>query len=385
MNYKKRFKQENPKLWNNFEQCTKELRPVSSNDIKGKFVRIDTHIATDLGIKFPPSYMVFFMLVHLKNCEYEYQPMEKVLWEIPFKYKETDFYFTVRKFGFRLMSGTTDETLIKSVINKINNGLKIVDQMINPLLKEIVNNGDITFPNQSTFLCDRYLYFKNKVSNLILLNNKEDNKEKKVAVNFNQDMQYKKEIFYNTQAMLESYFSFQEHLLILLLPFSEFNKENDSVTKIIAADWTVKFNVIFNPSRNPDLMKYFDSLRNLKERYRNKYAHGGFEKKDGSLYAKVEGLGFIPVRQEKSNHFSLIPITELDFNEICKIIDDFDNYLFFSKKWSRPIQLIKSGLDIYFDDTHVKQYREAVISDEKLQQFIEYQAMLEDRNINMDW
>jgi hypothetical protein len=381
VDYIKKFQEESPNLWHNFEQCTKEIHP-NRDLINSIFVKIDKYVASNLGVELPPSYMVFFMLVHLKKFPYEYQPIEKVLWEVHFKYQGIPFYFTERKFGFRLMAGTEDDKVIIALLKRISSAVKIVDRMIGPLLKEIVNKGDITFQNQIVFLTDRYKYFKNKASSLY---DKSKNIESSSNGSIIQHWQIVKECFYYTQAMLDAYFSYQEHLLVLLLPFCDIDKEKDSVSEFIYKDWSEKFNKVFNPNKDPEMMRHYDNLREIKEKLRNKYAHGGFEKKNGSLYAKVDGLGFIPVHMNRSNGFSLVSDLEFNFTEICRVIDEFEIYLSRSNNWSRPIKIIQSGLDIYFDEYHKEEYKEAIKSDEKLEEYIEYQLYLEDRYANMDW
>ncbi len=74
-------------------------------------------------------------------------------------------------------------------------------------------------------------------------------------------------------------------------------------------------------------MKCFDKFQSIKEKHRNKFAHGGFDKKDGSLSAKVDGIGFIPVSITRQNHFSLINKNEETFMEICQVIEEFETYL----------------------------------------------------------
>ncbi|MEM5649601.1 hypothetical protein AAHB57_17565 [Bacillus cereus] len=117
--YVTRFKKENIKQWNNFEKCTEGFTAIKLKGFEMEEVlTVDSLMADSLGIKLPQPYMVFFMLVYLKKFEYEYQPMEKVLWEVPFKYQGINFYFTVRKFGFRLISETNDVSIVKTLIKK---------------------------------------------------------------------------------------------------------------------------------------------------------------------------------------------------------------------------------------------------------------------------
>ncbi|MDR4983565.1 hypothetical protein RGU74_07585 [Bacillus cereus] len=385
--YVARFKKENIKQWNNFEKCTEGFTAIKLRGFEVKEVlKVDRFMANKLGVKLPQRYMVFFMLVHLKGFEYEYQPMEKVLWEVPFRYQGINFYFTVRKFGFRLISETDDESIVKSLIQKINGAIKIVDNLMSSVLKENVNKGDITFSNESSLLRERYLYFKEKAYNLYNQKEREvETTNKHRYTNVFAERQRNKEAFFYTQAMLDAYFSFQEHLMVLLLPFSDFDKNSESISIFIADTWTSKFKKVFKPSRRSGVMKYFDKLQSIKEKHRNKFAHGGFEKKDGSLSVKVDGIGYIPVSMTQQNHFSLINKNEETFMEICQIIEQFETYLCTDNEWARVMKIIKSGMNIYFDDESLKEYKNAIKSDENLEYFFIREEMLAQRYMDMDW
>ncbi|PAW41290.1 hypothetical protein CKQ70_16950 [Bacillus toyonensis] len=385
--YVARFKRENIKQWNNFEKCTEGFTASNLTGFEVEEVlKINSFMANKLEIKLPQPEMVFFVLVYLKGFEYEYQPMEKVLWAVPFKYQGINFNFTVRKFGFRLISETDDESIVKSLIKKINGALKIVDNLMSPVLKEIVNKGDITFSNESALLRDRYLYFKEKACTLYNQNECEgETTDKDGYTNYIKKIERNKEAFFYTQAMLDAYFSFQEHLMVLLLPFSDFDKNSESISSFIADTWTLKFTKVFKPSRKTEVMKYFDKLQSIKEQHRNKFAHGGFEKRDGSLLAKVDGIGYIPVSMTQQNHFSLINKNEETFMEICQVIEQFETYLYQDNQWARAMRLIKSGMDILFDDESLSLYKNAIKSDENLEFFFRREAMLAERYADMDW
>ncbi|UNK20803.1 hypothetical protein MNQ98_12660 [Paenibacillus sp. N3/727] len=193
------------------------------------------------------------------------------------------------------------------------------------------------------------------------------------------------EALFNTQAMLDAYFSFQEHILILLLPFSQFNKDEDNITNLIGSDWTTKFNRIFKPQQNPMVMKFYDYIRGIKE-LRNKYAHGGFEKKKGSLLAHVPTLGAIPVELPQHNErgYSMIPIGDVDFTKICKVFDEFDMHLQ-NSEWSRAIRILEAGIDIRYDGEFMEQLNIATQSDESLNSFLQIESDEYARNANMDW
>ncbi|MEM5649599.1 hypothetical protein AAHB57_17555 [Bacillus cereus] len=87
----------------------------------------------------------------------------------------------------------------------------------------------------------------------------------------------------------------------------------------------------------------------------------------------------------QQNHFSLINENEATFVEICQIIEQFEAYLCTNNEWARAMKIIKSGMDIYFDDGSLKDYKNAIKSDENLEFFLIREAMIVERYANMDW
>ena len=68
--------------------------------------------------------------------------------------------------------------------------------------------------------------------------------------------------------------------------------------------------------------KNFNSLKNIKENYRNYYAHGGFEKRGASLYFHFPGLGALPAllsNIKEKPHFSFFPVEEDEYKKINNV------------------------------------------------------------------
>lgn len=391
-----RLKEVNPKLWSNFEMATKDFikleTPESQQESYSTYRA--RYAEKQLGIEFPHDFMIFITLVYLKGFNYTYQPVEKILCEIPFKYKDFTCWFTISKFGFDLTINSQDIEVTKELIKKLNNAIKIADKLCSPLIEDMINKGNITLENQSTFIRRRYEYFRKTAEELYTSPVPRVKKEDQGYIfseffrRKNAEVKRSQEGSFNAQAMLDAYFSLQEHLLVLLLPFCEFNKESENLTEFISNNWTTKFKRIFKPQENKELMTHFENLRLIKESYRNKSAHGEFEKNNGSFYVHFGILGAVPVQMsqyDKIGEYSFVSITDFNFEDICKVIDAFDHYLATSDKWKRPIFMISSGIDINYDDSSIKQYLTAIESDEILQQFIEEYYQMEDRITNMDW
>ncbi|MFP4973965.1 hypothetical protein ACE6ED_01065 [Paenibacillus sp. CN-4] len=293
------IKRSNPTLWETFEYCTSKISGVAEEELDDK--EFYSSKVKNLDVEYTEPYMIFFVLARLKSLPYQYQPMEKVLYVIPFKYKEHYCFFSMEKFGLKFASTTNNEEIIRQLFKSINSANKIANRLLSPFIEKAINNGEFTLENTSGVLRRRYLYFRNNVQLCLDFDHGKPGVDiSEIVASMNSRSNKEWEALFNTQAMLDAYFSFQEHILILLLPFSQFNKDEDNITNLIGSDWTTKFNRIFKPQQNPSVMQFYDCIRGIKE-LRNKYAHGGFEKKKGSLLAHVPTVGAIPVELPQRN------------------------------------------------------------------------------------
>ena len=154
---------------------------------------------------------------------------------------------------------------------------------------------------------------------------------------------------YNSLAMIDSYFSRLEHILVLALPFSKNNKEYD-IKKFIGEFWFKKYSEVFDLN-NQDSKRIHDELNLIKEKYRNTFAHGGFEKKGQSFHFHLENYGVVPATMsdyKNSVHFNFIPLNESEFENICLFFDVVDN--FFKENLEASWMFCNSGLDLIMDD-----------------------------------
>jgi len=309
-----------------------------------------------------------------------------VLFEIPFQYQGFYCMFSMEKFGLKFRINSKEDAILKTIFKKIKSASKLAERLLKPIITESIDNGDITIENQSAILRRRYLYFRESVDQIISDYNEGKFKDyKSIVSGINRKVKLEEEIIFNTQAMLDAYFSFQEHLLILLLPFTNIDFKEKRITCLINSTWTEKFNEIFLPAENPKLMKHFDALRNLKE-LRNKYAHGGFEKGEGSILSHVEGVGAIPVELPSNSKevFSFALIKDINFKETCEIIDAFEAYLS-NSDWSRALKILECGTDMRFDKEYFLELKMAIDSDKNLESFLDKESYIYSREANMDW
>ena len=101
-------------------------------------------------------------------------------------------------------------------------------------------------------------------------------------------------------------------------------------------------------SGKPD-KEFYDKLKLLKERMRNTFAHGRFDKEFGaSVRFHLPGIGAVPASMSKvkdSPHFHFIPISNQSFESVCKLFDDFDRWLE-KERMPNAIKYARSGISL---------------------------------------
>ncbi|WP_430489370.1 hypothetical protein [Rossellomorea marisflavi] len=384
MDIKERVIIDQQKKFENFKMCTRDFESVRLEEIYSKDLYHSK--VKQLDLTYIEPYMIYTIFVRLLEFNHTYKPMEKILFEIPFKYKNIYGVFSMDKFGLNLSITTNEEELLKDLFEKLNSAGKIAESLLKPFITEAIGNGEITIENQTGILRQRYLYFRKRVKEIYdEIEDNEDYPAGSIVGGLNRKINLEKEIIFNTQAMLDAYFSFQEHLLILLLPFTKIDYRAEPIPRIINSNWSDKFKKIFDINNNRNLLPYYEELKKLKE-IRNKYAHGGFEKEAGSLFAHIKGVGAIPIEvpSQPNEIFSFVLIRDVNYKEICEGIDKFEEYLY-NSEWKRAIKIVEFITDMRFDAEYISELKRAITSDGNLEYFLEKESYIYERTANMDW
>jgi hypothetical protein len=377
----------NPDVWGSFTRCAQEF----SSDFNPEGYDWGYRINFDSD-KGPMSYMVFISMAFLLNYKH-FGKEEKVAWTIPFTYKGEQFIATHRKLGFRLCASTeamAESALSKEMVNKLRKVTQVADKVIEPIINEQIDRCNYSVVNRCSEFYDRYLFFRDRAKEAYqtpppeAIYDEQGNVNGKIYNIYRQE----KEGFYFTQAMLDAYFSYLEHVLILLTAFkSDFQPEVLNYRKIVFKDFTSKFNIVLDPQHNPKHMSLYNKLRDLKEKYRNTFAHGGFEKNGSPIFVHFPLVGAIPLTLSEFKDdiiYSAIPIKEEDYSSICGIIDEFENYLN-DEGFSGEMKIIKAGLDIQYDSNSRRIFGEALKSTARLDEFIEREMYSYEQSVNMEW
>lgn len=194
-----------------------------------------------------------------------------------------------------------------------------------------------------------------------------------------------KEIIYDIEAYIDTFFAALEHVLTLLYPFVCNVEPQKSYYKGYIRntkwDWMTKIQSIFG-SEMP--VTVVNELRRIKEIYRNHNAHGGFSR-EMMAYVQIPGFGRLPMFVGKEYLKGFIngkkDYISYDLYEDAKDV--------FSKFWEAldnnfqiPMMFVRSGLAIPID---TERYTKNIDTPESAQWEIDRMLFDIDNQLNMDW
>jgi len=160
---------------------------------------------------------------------------------------------------------------------------------------------------------------------------------------------------------MDAFFSRLEHELTLILAFTDFDPANGALEKFFKELWGPKFKQVFDLARDNRAETLYQKLVQVKERWRNPLAHGGYEKDWSSVYFHLPGIGPIPGSSRaygNSVQFNLHPVEPVDHETVCGVFDAVDK--FFEESYVKAAHnYVNAGFDIAFDEqsrNYIKRY-----------------------------
>jgi hypothetical protein len=338
--------------------------------------------------EFPIPQLVIFLLNGV--CGFPLGPRgDKTHWIVPFTYCGIECAFSHEKFGLRLYIEGGHRDKESEILGKLRKAVEVTEKKIlTNMAKDQIATANITIANRFNQLGNIYKHFREHAAICYGVLKKEgDSRDMEgVMKAMNDSFRANYEGSYNALAMIDAFFSRLEHFLVLALAFSSFDPETDNLSNFVGKIWSSKFNRII-PLTEPMAKNFYDKLVEVKEKYRNTFAHGGFEKKGASFYFHLSGFGAIPANMSghrNSVHFNLFPLEENSYNSVCALFDDFDNWL---KDEALPAawKFSESGLNLRFDKKYLDKLLEVSTDATIFEEWLVRESYLADMYDNADY
>lgn len=312
------------------------------------------------------------------------KPIEKVNWEIPFKYKNINASFTHQKFGFRLyienkVTQDKAEGLFNEIIGKINIILKLIEPIVrNEGIKSLVK-GEVIIENKLRELEEEFNFFLNEAQ----IKRKKSNIPNTLKLSdrtVNVSFKLYKEAEFLSNATYISFFSLLEHLCILGLAFTntpeKFNFEDFSRKK-----WQEKFKIVF-PLNVPEFRDYYNKFIDLAKYRRNPTAHGHLDKAYTIFnFYLPEASHRIPM-----GLYNRELVHSLKKEDNLTLLKSFIKLIRTNKTTKRWMLYLDRGFDVYYEKGELGEYMHFMKSSSRdVKEYLEYLSRMEDDLGNMDW
>jgi len=325
---------------------------------------------------------------------------DKLAWEYPFDYQGRRCAIALQKFGMNLYIShlATAEArpateLAREICAKISAAARRLERnVLSTVAGEQMAAGRVTVHNQVGLLRAMYTYFRRLASlayagNGMLARDHDEQASGSGLIHSLRFLAEEREGQFATIAMTSSYFSLLEHLLVLALPATSFDPLDESLTEFILSGWQDKWRRVCGTD---DLVAKTlrQRLGDAAERWRNPYAHGGFDKSHGTLSFHTAGVGALPfVMSEYRNHptFRVVPERAAGYEELTQLFDDVDKWLRTSALWP-GVLWAEASMDVPFNPEFLSDFRRAAASGgQNFREFVDNWSEAIDRAANLEW
>lgn len=348
---------------------------------------------------FPVPELVLFTLRDLMGWRWHGHG-EKVRWTVYGSIDDEPIGFELRKFGFTILRSGGSKVPESRIVGQLQRAIKEVEAALGPFAQAQVEQGEVLMVNRFGEFSARYQFFRDRADKAYakaqkpLPEKKARGKTKLKGVlggfvrYMNRSAALNRKGFFFSTAMVDAYFSALEHRLVLLRAFTGTPLEPGELLRILGSKWDDKLKAVVAVSGDRDAERLLATMRRIKERIRNPFAHGGVENDGGSLFFHLPQIGAIPAnftRFGDSVRFSVLPIEADDHAECCAAFDQLDALLSTGTLHGAH-RLLDGGIDPSFDPETLKDYADALAGgDEAVEAFIEYWSHAWERHANMDY
>ena len=352
---------------------------------------------TNAGRSLPAYYLVYFLLVDLLGFR-NLGKSEKVSWSIPIDFKGRAFLIEYRKFGVGVFAHDPDaeEDAAQEIVAHIRKATKAARPFFDLLAEQAVEASALNVINNSESLYARFIFLRDAYTKKA--EEAEARKDERIVKEGNSEGGGKwTTISYPAQPLraearwlalsaIESFYSWTEHVFILIAILLDKLITGRDVARLAEADWAEKFKCALDIS-DPTAKRLFDQLIEIRRELRNFVAHGAFGK-EGKAFEFHSGTGAVPVLLPHRVGNKTFTIGErLTFNDdaALQVIEAFIQHLWSGPRAPAELYIQESQLPIILTMAADGKYARAMSSIEDMEHFVEYLSHQFDQAANMDW
>ncbi len=351
---------------------------------------------TEAGRQLPPYYLVYFLLVDLLGFRNLGQ-FEKLAWSVPVEYNGNAYVIEHRKMGLGVFVDNphAHENEVRDLVNKIHKATKASQPYFEWRADNAVSKSELNVTNHTDPLYQRFEYFLGEYDKLVNAFQKEVKRRRSLSFEermaertkmFDEPYSLTERIAWMAITVIESFFSFTEHVFIHLSILLGKITTGKQVTALAEADWPQKYKAVFDID-DPEAKRFYDDLVEIRRQHRNFVAHGAFGKR-GEAFTFHSGAGATPVllpHMRGSKKFALDGPLTVEDPEAIGVIVSFVEYLWSGPREPARLYLQRTTLPVILTMASDGTYARAMGSCEDMDHFVNYLVNQWERSLNMDW
>ena len=302
-------------------------------------------------------------------------PGDKGRWAVGCSVVGQPVIFRDRKFGFEILVAPGSTLEKKRIVLPLKGALRVLEEeYLKPLAAGQVQKGHVTIVNRFGEFQSRYSFLREAATEAYqegVIRPVEHQPlpdgplprvaERTMAV-LNRSIQANRKGFFLSTAMVDAYFSFLEHRLILLRAFTGVPMGPGEFDRLVKSNWDDKLKSVIKLASTATGQRLLEQLKRIKEKVRNPFAHGGMENDGGSIFVHVPQFGALPAnfsRIKDSVRFKHLPIEAEDHAAMAEVFDGLDSLLE-SGSLAKAHRFVEAGVDPAFDPATIREYAEAL-------------------------
>ncbi|WP_271606235.1 hypothetical protein [Bradyrhizobium sp. CCBAU 11434] len=210
----------------------------------------------------------------------------------------------LRKFGFTICHAAGAKVDLNRLCGQLCHAVAVTEQWLAALAQEQIQANNVTIANRNTEFDRRYRFFRELADSAYKRAAKAPLKKPKaktalsemdeIAATFDDMMaswrhnsRLSTEGFFYSVAMVDAFYSRLEYQLILLRAFHGTPLTQGELKAFLSLNWDEKIRTFIDVDADAATQKLYSQLKQLKERVRNPFSHGGVENDGGSLFVHV--------------------------------------------------------------------------------------------------
>lgn len=149
------------KVKENFKYILKDFDQPETNEGGERPQYIGYDVPKTLRIE---PYIVFIIFVYLKQYRFVGK-WEKTAWSFGLEFKGVPLVYNHHKFGFRVSvcnKSGNGKSVAKEALEQIHKAVPLAEKLIEPLILDKLDSGQVSVPNNYKELRERYQFFRKK-------------------------------------------------------------------------------------------------------------------------------------------------------------------------------------------------------------------------------